>query len=127
MTLGPDGKPMLLLQKGAGQSGQGQSGEGDQPGGREAGKGHDGNLKGSSTNPKLGTQDVEAQGLDSGQGSSNSQVILSAAEKGFRGGGYKKVYTDYRTVAEDELDKETVPDGYRFYVRRYFQLIRPRE
>lgn len=140
-TLGPNGERILVLRQGQGEGeGQGQGagqqpgaegaqpgGEGTQPGGKEAGHGHDPNLQGARTDPKLGTQDVEAQGLDTGQGPSRSEVILSAAERGFRGGGYKRVYTDYRTVAEDELDKETVPDGYRFYVRRYFQLIRPRE
>jgi len=84
-------------------------------------------LKGDRTDPKMGTQDVNAQGLDSGGGPSNSEVILAAAEKGFKGGGYKKVFTQYRTVAEDQINKEKIPDGYRFYVNRYFQLIRPRE
>ena len=54
-------------------------------------------------------------------------MILSAAERGFKGKPYKKVYTDYRTVAEQQINKDKVPDGYRFYVHRYFQLIRPRE
>ena len=75
----------------------------------------------------MGTQDVQAQGLDSQQGPSNSQVILSAAERGFKGGAYKRVFTKYQTVAEQQINKDTVPDGYRFYVHRYFQLIRPRE
>ena len=54
-------------------------------------------------------------------------LILSAAERGFKGKPYKKVYTDYRTVAEQQINKDKIPDGYRFYVHRYFQLIRPRE
>jgi len=29
-------------------------------------------------------------------------------------------------VAEDVLQQEHIPGGYEFYVRRYFQLIRPR-
>jgi hypothetical protein len=29
-------------------------------------------------------------------------------------------------VAEDVLEQENIPAGYEFYVRRYFQLIRPR-
>ena len=39
----------------------------------------------------------------------------------------KKVYREYHTVAEEALNKDEIPGGYRFYVRRYFQLIRPRE
>ncbi len=41
--------------------------------------------------------------------------------------GYQDVYTDYRGHAEEVLETDEIPSGYRFYVRRYFQLIRPRE
>jgi len=34
---------------------------------------------------------------------------------------------EYHTVAEEALNKDEIPGGYRFYVRRYFQLIRPRD
>lgn len=111
--------------QGAGQPGQGPDGPGAP--GKGIGTSHDGNLAGKRTDLKGGTTDVEAAGLDSKQGPSNSQVILSAAERGFKGTGYKKVFTQYHTVAEQEINKDQVPDGYRFYVHRYFQLIRPRE
>jgi hypothetical protein len=130
LKLGPGGIPIPGQGDGQGD----QPGGGEQPGGDGAGKGgkewgngSGGPIAGDKTNPKMGTQDVDERGLDSGQGPTNSEVILSAAEKGFRGTGYKKVFTQYRTVAEDNIDKEEVPDGYRFYVKRYFQLIRPRE
>jgi hypothetical protein len=129
-VLGPGGKKILMPGMGPGQGqGQGQDpgGQGKEPGGKEAGSGHDGNLKGAATSSKMGTQDVQAQGIDSQSGPSNSSVILSAAEKGFRGSSYKKVYTDYRTLAEEQTGKDELPDGYRSYVKRYFQLIRPRE
>jgi len=71
--------------------------------------------------------DVRAEGADTGQGPTNAEVILSAAQRGFSGKPYGKVYRQYRTVAEDQINKEKIPDGMRFYVRRYFQLIRPRE
>ena len=64
---------------------------------------------------------------DTGQGAAASQVIYGAAERGFVGRGYKQVFTDYQTVAERALSQDEIPSGYRFYVRRYFQLIRPRE
>jgi hypothetical protein len=87
---------------------------------------HDPNVQGKATNPKMGTQDTEVQGAAS-QGASRSQVILGAAERGFASQGYKKVYTEYHQVAEQSLAKDEVPGGYQFYVKRYFQLIRPRE
>jgi hypothetical protein len=123
---------------GSGQSGGGQSegrdgnGEpGGQSGGGKGGKDwgteHDPNLTGKATNTKTGTQDVTAQGLDTGQGPSRAEVIQGAAERGFVGRSYKKVFAEYETVAEKAIEKEEIPPGYRFYVQRYFQLIRPRE
>lgn len=138
MPGGQGGQKVLVLQKGAG-AGQGQMPGGDgqgQPGqgpdgqgapGKGIGSQHDGNLTGKRTDMKAGTTDVQEQGVDTKQGPSNSEVILTAAERGFKGRGYKKVFTDYRTQAEREINKDQVPDGYRFYVHRYFQLIRPRE
>jgi hypothetical protein len=116
------------------QSGQGQGQPGgDKPGGSDPGagakygNGHDSNLTGNATDLKGKTTDVTAAGADTGQGAAASQVIYGAAERGFVGRGYKQVFTDYQTVAERALNQDEIPSGYRFYVRRYFQLIRPRE
>jgi hypothetical protein len=136
-VLGPNGEKMLMLSKGQGSSGQGKAGEGQGQGGdpggegggkggREWGVGHDPNLQGKATNPKMGTEDTQVQGA-AAQGASRSQVILGAAERGFASRGYKKVYTEYHQVAEESLAKDEIPGGYLFYVKRYFQLIRPRE
>ena len=114
-------------------SGQGQAQSGDKPGGGDPasgpgyGNGHDDKLQGAATDLKGKTQDVTAAGADTGQGAASSQVIYGAAERGFVGRGYKQVFTDYQTVAEQALSQDEIPSGYRFYVRRYFQLIRPRD
>ncbi|HEX3855078.1 MAG TPA: hypothetical protein VHW01_29145 [Polyangiaceae bacterium] len=114
--------------------GEGPSQAGDKPGGGQeqgagpgAGTGHNKDLAGAATDLKGKTQDVTAAGADTGQGAASSQVIFGAAERGFVGRGYKQVFTDYQTVAEQALSKDEIPSGYRFYVRRYFQLIRPRD
>ncbi|MGO9839309.1 MAG: hypothetical protein ACLP1X_34445 [Polyangiaceae bacterium] len=129
-VLGPNGERMLMLSRGQSSSGQGQSGskggEGGGQGGREWGVGHDPNPLGKATNPKMGTQDTQVQGA-AAEGASRSQVILGAGERGFASRGYKKVYTEYHQVAEESLAKDEIPGGYLFYVKRYFQLIRPRE
>jgi hypothetical protein len=132
-VLGPNGEKLLMLSKGQGGggsspgSGQGGSGgEGQGQPGRGWGEGHDPKLQAGATNPKMGTQDTQVQGADA-NGGSRSQVILGAAERGFASRGYKKVYTEYHQVAEESLAKDEIPGGYRFYVKRYFQLIRPRE
>ena len=111
---------------------EGQAG-GDKPGGKgdgagkSAGKGHDANIAGDPTELKGETQAVSAAAVDTGEGSASAEVIHGAAEGGFVGKPYKDIYVDYQSVAEQSLEHDQIPPGYRFYVRRYFQLIRPRE
>jgi len=124
--LGPNGEKLLMLSRGAGEQGQ-AGGEGRGSPRNGWGEGHDPKLQGAATNPKMGTQDTQVQGADTDQGGSRSQVILGAGERGFASRGYKKVYAEYHQVAEESLAKDEIPGGYRFYVKRYFQLIRPRE
>jgi hypothetical protein len=109
----------------AGKDGQGSSDTGTP--GKGYGQGHDEKLAGDATDLKGKTQDVTAAGVDSGQGSASAEVIYGAAERGFVGKGYQQVFTDYQTVAEQVMQQDQIPPGYRFYVRRYFQLIRPRD
>lgn len=118
-----------MITKGQGQGGGQQNGGGGQgQQGQGWGSEHDPNVQGKqATNLKSGTQDTQVQGNDTGQGGSRSEVILGAAERGFASKGYTKVYREYHTVAEEALEKDEIPGGYRFYVRRYFQLIRPRD
>jgi hypothetical protein len=128
--VGPNGEKILMLSKGSGGSSGGggdSSGQGGEGSPGHWGEGHDPHLQGKATNPKMGTQDTEVQGADSAQGGSRSQAIQGAAERGFASRNYRKVYTEYHQVAEESLAKDDIPGGYRFYVKRYFQLIRPRE
>jgi hypothetical protein len=134
LTLGPDGKPIPMPGAGGQPGGAGgeqganggQPGDGKQPG-PGWGVGHDPKLLGKKTNNKVGTTDIQVAGQDAGKGPKRSEVILGAADKGFVGKGYKKVYAEYKTVAEEALKQDEIPAGYRFYVRRYFDLIRPRD
>lgn len=118
------GVPMPGAGNQQGQSGSSQAGS--QPSDR-AGSGTDPNLKGNASTLQGRTQDVTAAGIDTGQGPSASSVVFGAAERGFVGGDYKRVYTEYKTVAEETLQQDQVPAGYEGHVRRYFQLIRPRD
>lgn len=132
---GLPGQPTPKLSLGQGQGGdvpipvpgkdpaaaQGE-GTGPSPGQQKGGE-----VAGKSTDLKGKTHDVGAAGVDSGQGASASEVVYGAAARGFSGVNYRKVYTDYKTVAEEALTSDDIPSGYKFYVRRYFQLIRPRD
>jgi hypothetical protein len=127
--VGPGGEKILVL-----SSSRKSGGGGQQPGGGGQGEGkqgygssHEGNVQGGATDMKGTTEDTMVAGQDTGQGVKRSEVIEGAAERGFTGRGYEKVYREYHTVAEEALHKDDIPGGYRFYVRRYFQLIRPRD
>lgn len=133
------GQPQINLVPGGPQAGAGKEGQG-KPGdvqgeaedasaaGKEAGHGHDEQIKGEvSRLHNTAVDDKAAAGQDTGQGQSASETIASAAERGFVSGHYQKLYHEYETVAEEVMDKEQIPPGRRSHVRRYFELIRPRE
>jgi hypothetical protein len=130
LMLGPGGRPIPVPMPGAGAgqpSGDGPGGDQNTSSGQEPGSQSDDALKGPPTDLDAKMEDVTAAAIDTGQGVASSEVVFSAAERGFSGSRYQKVYTQYRTVAEDVLEQDTIPAGYEFYVRRYFQLIRPRD
>ena len=79
---------------------------------------------GRSERLKSKRKDHFVKGKESG-GPMDKEVILGAAQKGFAKTGYRDVFTRYRDVAEEELATDRVPAGYRRYVYRYFDLIRP--
>ena len=107
--------------------GQGQAQGGDPTGNPGDGIGHgsDPALKGAVTKLKSRRRDTMVRGAQ-GKGPTRSEVILGAAEQGFSTRRYRRVYGDYSPVIEDVLKREDVPLGYKYYVKLYFQLIRPR-
>jgi hypothetical protein len=133
MILGGDGKDsdqrlLLPMPMGPGGNDKGPKGNGqDLPGGGDGiGDQHDPNLMGDATRMNGQRHETRVQGKD-GAGPSRSQTILGSAEKGFASTSYKRVYGDYTAVVEEVMSKEKVPPGYRYYIKRYFQMIKPRE
>ncbi len=114
-----------------GQQGKGQPGQQDQTGnqgdqtGRRWGTEHDENLMDDPT--KMANAKFENDQLKGaqGQGPSRRQTILTSAQKGFAQTSYRQVYTEYRKVVEEVMSQEKVPQGYKYYVKRYFQRIKP--
>jgi hypothetical protein len=107
-----------------GQQGQGQQGQGQQPGGQSYGDEHDPNVLGDST-PRAGkTKDESVSGVH-GRGPSRRETILSAAQKGFANRAYEQIYAEYKNIVEEVVRAEKVPSGYKYYVKRYFQKIKP--
>lgn len=125
---GQQGQGQQGQQGGQGQQGQGQQGPGQQgqdPGGSKWGDGHDENLVGESTEKGGHTKDEDLQGIQ-GKGPSRRQTILAAAQKGFATAKYQEVYADYKRIVEEVMRSEKVPSSYKYYVKRYFNQIKPK-
>ncbi len=99
---------------------------GSTAGGQQAGTEHDANILGDATRVARENRTLQVQGAG-GPGPTRSQVIRTAAADGFANAPYRTVYAPYWDHAREVLHEAEVPPGYRSYVRRYFQLIRPRE
>lgn len=91
-----------------------------------AGDEHDESRGAPSPRSERGYEDRALAGARS-RGPTRSQVIRGAARGGFATAAYRRVYGDYRAHAEQLIERDDVPPGYRYYVRRYFQLVRPRD
>ncbi|MCC6749805.1 MAG: hypothetical protein IT371_19220 [Deltaproteobacteria bacterium] len=127
VLLDPNGKDGTMVMPGGAMGqrpGQGPDSPNGQPG-DGIGSGTDPNTRGDPTHLKSRRKDVFVKGMES-KGPTRSEVILGAAEKGFSTQNYRRVYRDYTHIIEDVMKREEVPLGYRYYVKRYFELIKPR-
>ena len=105
-----------MAAEGGGAS-QDESGTGDgighQPGGAPLGARH---------GDAPGRRGTETDGVGPGR----AEVIGTAAGRGFASPAYARAFNDYAAAVEDALGATAVPEGKRYLVRRYFDLIRPR-
>ena len=60
-----------------------------------------------------------------GDGASTIQTSKASAEGQQSAISYKEAYTQYQKLSEDALIQEQIPLGYKFYVKRYFESIKP--
>jgi len=60
-----------------------------------------------------------------GDGASLIEIVRGAAAEGVVTTAYAEAAETAARVAEDAVHNEDIPLGYRFYIKRYFQLIRP--
>ena len=124
MPGGEGGADLIMPGQGGGKPGGSSGGQGEEPG-DGVGDGHDPNLLGQKTTNQVKTVEEQVTGRE-GEGSAKSRVIFAAAKKGFASKAWGAVHQDYSVVVEDALEGESIPAGKRRYVRRYFELIRPR-
>lgn len=147
-----EGDPNMIMEmpgegQGQGQQGEGQGqgegegegegqgqGQGDQPGSSSSeSPGGDGMGEGSvepmmddPTGMKTNTKNVRVNAKH-GRGATRAEVIRDASQDGFANETYKNVYEDYRSFAQSAIDNEALPAAQRRRVKRYYQLIQPRQ
>jgi len=62
-----------------------------------------------------------------GEGESLQQFIPSAGDTSKSNRRYKELYNAMAPAAEDAVLQENIPLGSRFFIKRYFEAIRPKE
>ena len=81
-------------------------------------------------------KDVNAAGKDAkaqqlagrqGEGESLQQSLTSAGDHSKSNRGYKDLYEAMAPAAQDAVLQENIPLGSRFFIKRYFEAIRPQE
>ncbi len=123
---GPSGQG-LSRGKGAGDSrGDSKGEQGGGEGGKKWGDTPGGDPIGRETTMDSTRHDEHLSG-EEGEGPSSDQIVSGSAEKGFNTTGYRRLYVRYRKLQKEVLQEEDVPAGYRYYIKRYFRLIRSRE
>ncbi|MCD6497323.1 MAG: hypothetical protein J7M25_03360 [Deltaproteobacteria bacterium] len=123
IQLQPGGTRPGGLQRGQGRNGSQGPGR---PGGHKAGSRPGGDVNGRPTSLDGERHEHYVPGRQQ-KGPSADQVVRGAADKGFTSVNYRKLYVRYRKLQKQILQEENIPPGYRYYVRRYFKLIRPRK
>lgn len=127
LVLGEGGNAQVEIpgMRGAPGGQQGASGPRGEGEGNGQGAGHAPTSLDEAT-ARLGTSQNSQLNGAPGNGPSRSEVIRGGAARGFATRDYERVYGDYASHAEESLEHDRVPPGYRTFVERYFDLIRPR-
>jgi hypothetical protein len=87
---------------------------------------------GGKTPPNFSARDgeeVKIGGTDNSEGPKvpTSDVIKDASHSGFANTTYQDIYVEYTRYAEEAMERDKVPPGYRHYINLYFDYIGPRQ
>jgi hypothetical protein len=79
--------------------------------------------------PNTPGKNASAQQLSGrqGEGESLQQSLISAGDTSKSKRGYKQLYDAMAPAAQDAVLQENIPLGSRFFIKRYFESIRPQE
>lgn len=138
-----DGEPTMMMEgegPESGQEGEGEpmlgdagteqertpgGGPGDPSPGEGVGEGSSEPLS-EAEERKLAVRNVHVDAR-AGRGVSRAEVIRDSSQAGFASEPYRRVFNDYRAFAQSALDHEALPSAKRQAVKRYYQLIQPRD
>jgi len=78
---------------------------------------------------KEGVKEAQAKQItgSQGEGESMQQFIPSAGDNSKSNRRYKELYNAMAPAAQDAVLQENIPLGSRFFIKRYFEAIRPKE
>jgi hypothetical protein len=100
--------------------------ESNKKGGNKAGLARSGNQPGDKT-PKLKTgEQMKLTGQESNSGESDIETQNAPEQEQTAAREYRAKAKEYEQLAESALEAEPIPLGHRQTIRRYFELIRPK-
>ncbi len=126
-----EGQQSLAMVESFGQNPSGNPNPGEKPSGMpgsEHDAGHPDKLYGDK--PADAARQGDAKRLEGLLGEGESLQELTAAGGGSparAGRRYKELYDAMSPAAQETVEQENIPLGSRFYIRRYFENIRPKE
>ncbi len=126
-----DGQQSLAMVESFGQNPSGNPDPGQNPSGMPGSEhdvGHPDKLYGDK--PAEAAKQGDAKRLEGLLGEGESLKELTAAGGGSparAGRHYKELYDAMAPAAQETVEQEYIPLGSRFYIRRYFENIRPKE
>jgi len=111
-------------------SGQSDGGDPRQPSGHPGSEHDTGTTDspfGKEQNPLGKEQRHEQLAGQAAEGESLQQSLLSAGDNSKSNRRYKALYEAMAPAAQDAVLQENIPLGSRFFIKRYFEAIRPKE
>jgi chemotaxis protein histidine kinase CheA len=126
------GSGSVAMQSFAGQTQAQIPGQGDP----NLPSGHPGSERDEGTTDSVFGKDRQEAGKEAqakqlagrlGEGESMQQFIPSASDSSKSNRRYKELYHAMAPAAEDAVLQENIPLGSRFFIKRYFEAIRPQE
>jgi len=127
----PPKGPQIAMQSPGARKGQGepQPGDANEPSGRPGGD-HDFGTTDTPLGAKNESAGKSADTALKGQladGESLSMMLPTAGDTAKAARRYKELYEAMAPAAENAVEQDNIPLGSRFFIKRYFESIRPRE